>query len=197
MILHKTYLIFLFACGAAFAQDSIYKADGSRAAITGESVKLDFRHKQLLYANKGETGTQKIAFKDLNKVSYNGKRFQMLKVGNKSKGVFVLAQRDGLTLAALTKEITTSTGGFNQRYVNHEVMVINGAKVVERVSFTENNDDKNIKKRIKAKQMITLYFGDCVEVSERLAFFANSGNSSLIEGDLVAYLRQSPYLLCP
>jgi hypothetical protein len=121
----------------------------------------------------------------------------MLKVGNKLKGYFVLAQRDGLTLASFTKEITTSTGGFNQRYVYHEMIVLDGTKTLERISFTENNDDKNIKKRVKAKQLIALYFGDCIEVSERLAYFANNANGSLIEGDVAAYLKQAPYLLCP
>ena len=190
-------IVFLLIFASSFAQDTIYKTDGTRTAIIGESVKLDLRLKQVLYSIKGETATQKVPLKILDKVSYNGKRFQMLKVGNKLKGYHVLAQHDGLTLAAISKQITTSSGGFNQRYINHEVVVLNGSKSVERVSFTENNDDKNIKKRVKAKQMIELYFGGCVEVMERLAFFANAANGSLLEGDLVGYLKQSPYLLCP
>ena len=193
----KTYLIALFVCSSAIAQDSIVKADGARAAIVGESVKFDFRHKQLMYANKGETDIQKIALKDLNSVSYQGKRFQMLKVGNKLKGFYVLAQHDGITLAALSKEIKTNSGGFNQRYIYHEIIVLDGTKTIERTSFTENNDDKNIKKRIKAKQLIMLYFGDCIEVTERLDYFANNKNSALLEGDVAAYIKQAPYSLCP
>jgi hypothetical protein len=193
----KTYLIALFICSFAAAQDSIVKADGSRASIAGESVKFYFRQKQLTYANKGETIMQKVALKDLNRISYQGKRFQMLKVGNKLKGFYVLAQHDGLTLATLSKEITTSSGGFDQHYINHEILVLNANKIIDKVSFTENNDDKNIKKRIKAKQMIVLYFGDCIEVVERLAHFANAGNSALLEGDVAAYVKQAPYLLCP
>ena len=181
----------------AVAQDSIYKADGTRAAINGESVGFDFRRKNVTYANKGETAPQRLALKSLNKVSFQGKQFRMLKIGSKQRGMFVLAEHDGITLATLAKNVTTNTGGFNQRYVNHEVVVVSANKIIDRVSFTENNDDKNIKKRMKAKEMIALYFGDCVEVQERMAYFANAEKGGLVEGDLVAYLKQAPYLLCP
>jgi hypothetical protein len=197
MIKSATYLTLLFFCSLCAAQDSIFRVDGTRSAIIGESVKLDLRHNRLTYIIKGGTETQKLSLKNLNKVSYRGKRFQMLKVGSKLKGYFVLAEHDGITLATLTKDIVTNTGGFNTPYIYHEVLILNGGKIVERVSFTENNDDKNIKKRVKAKQLIALYFGDCIEVSERLAYFANNANGSLIEGDVAAYLKQAPYLLCP
>ena len=197
MITRQLYIIFIFITASSFGQDSIFKADGTRTAINGESVKIDLRLKLLTFAPKGEAVAQQLALKNLEKMTYQGKRFEMLKVGNKQKPFFVIARHDGLTLATLTKEIVTSTGGFNVRYVNHEMLVLEGSKVIERISFTENNDDKNIKKRIKAKAQLELYFGDCVEVMERLAYFANTPNNSLIEGDIASFLKQSPYLLCP
>jgi len=197
MLTQKLYIAFLLIAVTSFAQDSIFRADGTRAAINGESVKIDFRHNQLAFAAKGETTLQKLALKDLSKITYQGKRFEMLKVGNKQKGLYVIAQHDGLTLATLTKEIVTTTGGFNVKYINHEMLILSAGKVIERISFTENNDDKNVKKRMKAKALIELYFGDCVEVVERLAYFSNTANNSLIEGDIAAFLKQAPYLLCP
>lgn len=195
MIHLKPYLFFLLFCGQLFAQDSIYKTDGSKFQLASGSLKVDHRHKQLTYRLSGNDKEQTVAFKDLDKATSAGKQFKIFREKKRVKGYYVIAAHNGLFLAAVSVKKTSNIGGFNVPYVLHEMIVFDGAKIIGDISFTENNDRKNIKRRMEAKEMIHNHFADCVGVLERLAYFSNN-ESRLEEGDIVGLLAPALYIPC-
>ena len=194
MIQTRLYLILLLFCCNAFAQDSIQKADGTKFKIVTGSAVVYQKEKQVKYLLPDLDKPRMIAFKDLSQATSNGKLFKIFRDRKKIKGYYVITQNKNVSLAAISTKKTSTVGGFNVPYTLHEVAVFDHGKILDKVSFTENNDRKNINKRVAAREMIINHFTDCVAVLERLAFFAGA-ESNLQEGDVVEFLK-SPYWPC-
>lgn len=196
MIPWKTYLILaLLCCSRSFAQDSIRKADGTKIIIASGSAHVDYRHKQLKYKLPENGNPQTIAFRDLSKATSSGSVFRIFREGKKINGYYVIADNNGLALATATRKKISAVGGFNVPYIVHEMVVFDNGKVIDRISFSENNDRKNTKKRLQAREIIADRFSECAAVLKRLALFANT-DSNLKEGDVAEFLDPPLYLPC-
>lgn len=167
----KRILTFLVLTTAiqGFSQGILFQKGEIPKLIQKESILVEWRSNKVSFLLADGTKRESVRFKNLDSIVYDKVVFKTFEVDKKRKGYFVIARHDGYTLATLNKKYTVSRGGFSVDYSKHDIAVFKNDKLVEQISFTENNDRKNIDARVLATKLIERYFGSCPSISEKLS----------------------------
>lgn len=163
-----TFLLFTTAI-QGFSQGLLYQKNSNPKPIQKESILIEWRSSKVSFLAVDGTKRESVRFKNLDSIRYDQVAFRTFEIGKKRKGYFVIAHHDGYTLATLNKKYTVSRGGFPVDYSKHDVAVFKNDQLIDQISFTENNDRKNIDARISATKLIERYFGACESVREKLS----------------------------
>lgn len=191
----KRIVIFLLLTVAfqGFAQGFLYPKNGERRSIQKESILIEWRSNKVSFLSADGTKREKIRFKNLDSIVYDGITFKTFSVKNKPFGYYVISKYNGYTLATLNKRYTVSRGGYPVNYSKHEVAVFKKDELVEQISFTENNDRRNIEARQETLKLIEQYFGGCPSVREKLSV---PYEGALEHGAIVRFLSPPGKLGC-
>lgn len=172
-------LFFLTVSLNVVSQELIHKKDGTKITVSDGATRIESSRKKIAYRLNGDQKVYRIKFKDLNFASYGGFLFRTFTVNKKVKGYFVLSEHNNKTLVSSRQIRTKSRGGFESTYSFYEIAVLdNESNVVQTLSFSDENSEKNIVARSQVIQMIKDHFGDCQRLLERVSLFESPSSDS-------------------
>ncbi len=164
-------LIALLFCGTVSAQSFIQKKDGSRINVAEGAIKVDPVRKRLLYTPYGKDPV-KLKYKEIDSARIENSLFKVCKIGSKHRGYYVLARVDGKALLTMSTVKTQPVGGYESKYMRHELIIVDDTyDVLYETAFSDVSDAKNTERRVEAMAAIRNHFEQCPEVLERLVAF--------------------------
>lgn len=173
----------LFAVVPMTAQSLIVKKDGSR--VEAESVHIEAGNKKISYKLKDDSKTYKIKFKEVKEATWGDFIFQTLTLDSKEDGYYLMGQEQGKKLLVRKRIRIKSRGGFESNYVHHEVFVTDAQnRVIEALSFTDENNEKKAAARAKVIPMVQQHFASCKDLVQKFALFEG--------GDKILVLLNEP-----
>lgn len=173
----KTWLLILIlATLPVGAQNLIEKKDGTK--IEPETIHVEPGNKRIVYFLKDSKKEMRVKFTDLKQAIWNGLVFKTFSVDGKDKGFYVIAEAGGKTLVSSKRTRIKSRGGFESTYNHYEVAVLQQGKIVESLSFTDENSDKKAGERAKVIPMVKGHFTQCPKLAEKVSAFESPASDT-------------------
>ena len=146
---------------ASFSQEAyIIKKDSTKIVVNPESVYIIPVDKRVAYKLPGKTWEKYVRYKDLDFVSYDGKRFK--------NGAFIIAENASVKMETLPQTVTTDKPTmrtfFYYRFVDKKTN-----KIISRGTFTSVKSKANKEKMETAITLVKQYFADCPQVMQKVA----------------------------
>ena len=183
----------LVFCNYVSAQDVIATKSGSIAVAEG-SIHVTTSGKKLIYKKTAESKSEKIKVKDIISATYKDRQFVTYRFENKVRGGFLLTEKNGLKLIALTAKRSVSKGGFDVPYMRYELSIV-GDSVVKHLIFTDVNNQRNILLRKEATDLIRQNFADCSTIITRLNSF-ESDKKDIENPEITGFLDNPYFSIC-
>ena len=187
--------LLLFAGLNVFGQ-SIQKKDGTTIDLTGGNIHVEAGNKRLVYFQKDSKVEQRVKFKNLNQATWGDFRFKTFDINGKLKGYYIIAENAGKTLLSSKRIRIKSRGGFESSYTHYEVVVLDAQnRILDAVSFTDENTDKKAIERGKVAPMIKNHFANCSKLVEKATAF-ESPPSDTQNTMILVLLNEPTFVKC-
>lgn len=183
-------------CSLGIQAQSIQKSDGTNIDVTDGKIHVEPGNKRLVYFLKDSEKEQRVKFADLKEAKWGDFVFRTFTIEGKAKGYYVVAETASKTLVAIKRMRIKSRGGFESTYTHYEVAVLDKQnKIVDELSFTDENTDKKSVERSKVIPMIQKHFADCPKLIERASAF-ESANSDAKNTTILVFLNDPTFVQC-
>lgn len=192
----KKLLSLLFLACISVSAQTIVKKDGTEINVSQGTIHVEPGNKRLTYFLKDSKKELHVKFKELDRANWGDFIFRTFTIDGKEKGYYVVAETASKTLVSAKRTRIKSRGGFESTYTHYEVAVLDKQnKVVEALSFTDENTDKKSAERGKVVPMISTHFHDCPKLTERAGAFESPPNDTK-NTTILVFLNDPVFVKC-
>ena len=192
----KNYLVLLiFITTQGYSQSFVQFKDGRKSMIVEHSFKVQPKNKLITFTQNDST-VVKLKYKDLDSAVIGNFRFKVSEIDKKIRGNYELAVSSTKKLLAISSVISRPAGGFERLYTSYDLYITlkSTNEVVYKNSFSNENTNTEISRRIDILKVIKDNFEDCPKVLNRISAIeaAVTNTDRVIE----EFIKVPVYTLC-
>lgn len=192
----KKLFPFVFFLSISVSAQVIVKNDGTKIDVSQGTIHVEPGNKRLTYFLKDSKKELHVKFRELDKATWGDFVFRTFTIDGKEKGYYVVAETASKTLVSTKRTRIKSRGGFESTYTHYEVAVLDKqSKIVEELSFTDENNEKKSAERGKVIPMIQRHFSDCPKLTERATAFESPPNDTK-NNTILVFLNDPVFVKC-